>query len=82
MWHGRRQRDGGLGKNPRRDTILEDLGLEPESKSLGCPALGADKMDEAGDEEELPKEGVRHFLVGSCKVELRGHGPPRHPVRL
>ena len=38
-----------------RDTILEELGLEPESKSLGCLALGADKMDEAGDEDVLPK---------------------------
>ena len=55
-----------------RDTILEELGLEPESKSLGCQALGADKMDEAGDEDELPKEDVAIF----CKVELLGHGPP------
>ena len=42
-----------------RDTILEELGLEPES--LGCPALGADKMDEVGDEDELPKEDVAIF---------------------
>ena len=28
-----------------RDTNLEELGLEPESKSLGCPALESDKVD-------------------------------------
>ena len=44
-----------------RDAILEELGLEPESKSLKCPALGADKMDESGDEDELPREDVTSF---------------------
>ena len=44
-----------------RDTIWEELGLEPESKSLKCPAVGADKIDEAGDEDELPKEDVAIF---------------------
>ena len=41
-----------------RDAILEKLWLEPESKSLGCPAHGADKMEEPGGEDELPKEDV------------------------
>ena len=44
-----------------RDAILEELGLESESKSLGCPALGADKMDEPGDENELLKKDVTSF---------------------
>ena len=44
-----------------RDAILEELGLESESKSLGCPSLGADKMDEPGNEYELLKEDVTSF---------------------
>ena len=44
-----------------RDAILEELGLESESKSLGCPAIGRDEMDEPGDENELLTEDVTSF---------------------
>ena len=75
-----RQRGGDLRKNPQvheftaddkqRDTILEDLGQESESKSLGCP----DKMDESG-EDELPMEGVpifRSIAARSNPVRRKG----------
>ena len=64
-----------------KDAILEELGLESEPKSLGCPALGADKVDEPGDENEVAEGRCHQLPVGSCEVELLEHGPPRHPVR-
>ena len=59
-----------------RDTILEELGLEPESKSLGCSALGADKMDEAEDEDELPKENVAIFRSVAARSNYLGMDRP------
>ena len=55
-----------------RDAILEELGLESESKSLGCPALGADKMDEPGDENELLKEDVTSFRSVAARSNYLG----------
>ena len=59
-----------------RDTILKELGLEPESKSLRCLALGADKMDEAGDEDELPKEAVAIFRSVAARSNYLGMDRP------
>ena len=55
-----------------RDAILEELGLESESKSLGCPALGTDKMDEAGDEYEFLKEDVTSFRSVAARSNYLG----------
>ena len=49
---------------------------KPESKSLGCPALGADKMDEAGDEDELPKEDVAIFRSVAARSNYLGMDRP------
>ena len=59
-----------------RDAILEELGLESESKSLGCPALGADKMDEPGDENELLKEDVTSFRSVAARSNYLGMDRP------
>ena len=59
-----------------RDTILDELGLELESKSLGCPALRADKMDEAADEDELPKEDVAIFRSVAARSNYLGMDRP------
>ena len=89
-WHGGRQRGGDLRKTLKftemgleytadgkhRGTILEGLGLEPESKSLGGPALAADKMDEAGGEDELPKEGVPIFRSVAARSNYLGMDCP------
>ena len=56
----------------QRDAILEELGLESESKSLGCPALGADKMDELGDENEMLKEDVTSFRSVAARSNYLG----------
>ena len=54
-----------------RDAILEELGLESESKSLGCPALGADKMD-----NELLKEDVTSFRSVAARSNYLGMDRP------
>ena len=59
-----------------RDAILEELGLESESKSLGCPALGADKMDEPRDENELLKEDVTSFRSVAARSNYLGMDRP------
>ena len=59
-----------------RDAILEELGLESESKSLGCLALGADKMDEPGDENELLKEDVTSFRSVAARSNYLGMDRP------
>ena len=59
-----------------RDAILEELGQESESKSLGCPALGADKMDEPGDENELLKEDVTSFRSVAARSNYLGMDRP------
>ena len=56
-----------------RDAILEELGLELESKSLGCPALGADKP---GDENELLKEDVTSFWLVAARSNYLGMDRP------
>ena len=61
---------GADGKH--RDAILEELFLEQESKSLGCPALGADKMDEPEDEDELLKEDVTSFRLVVARSNYLG----------
>ena len=63
-----------------RDAILEALGLEPESKSLGCPALAADKMDESGDEEELRRR-VKSSPISVLSVMGESFHVPRTESR-
>ena len=76
-WHGGRRRGGDLRKNPQvygdgprvyrgRQAQGHDpggVGAGAGVQVLGVPGLeGADKMDEAGDEDELRKENVAIFL--------------------
>ena len=94
-WHGKHLRGGDLWTNPQvhgdgprvhrgRQAQGRDpggAGLEPESKSLGCPALEADKMDEPGDEDELLKEDVTSFRSVAARSNYLGMDLSRHLVR-
>ena len=65
-----------------RDTILEELGLEAGVLVVtSALASGADKMDKAGDEDELPKEDVAIFRSVAARSNCLGMDGPEHPVR-